>query len=118
MRVVVLVGPCCLLKFPEQPLRLEVNAQAQSQRWGADVSGRRRGQVQSESVLQSGVDLNRGHPAFLIGAAHEALGVLRVDLPETTFSRFVFLSRDFDEALVQRQVVTNGVLRKEIQENT
>lgn len=68
-------------------------------------------QVDVESALQGGVDLDRGHPPLLVGTAEEVFGVLRVDLPEAPFARLVLLPGDFDEALVERQVVSDGVLK-------
>lgn len=55
--------------------------------------------------------LHRGHPAFFESSIDQSVCILRINLPEATFSRFIFLSWYLDEALIQGQVVPNGILK-------
>ncbi|TNN40560.1 Zonadhesin [Liparis tanakae] len=113
MRVPVLVAAGRLLELPEEPVGLGGDAQAAlSARRAAGAPGPRL-EGQTEPALQRRVDLDRRHPPLLVGAAQEALGVLRVDPPEASFPRLVLLPRNLDEALVEGQVVSDGVLRTE-----
>lgn len=68
--------------------------------------------VDLEPVLQGWVDPHWGHSPFLVGATQKTLGILWVNFPEAALPRLVFLPRNFDEALVERQVVADGVLKK------
>lgn len=52
----------------------------------------------------------RRHPPTFEDAIDEHVGILRINLPEASLSRLVFLSGDLLETLVEGQVVTNRVL--------
>lgn len=112
MGVPILVSTGCLFKLPEKPLGLWVDAQADLTSCRAAGRSGLGLEVEPEPVLQGRVDLDGRHPSLLVGTAQEALSVLRVDLPETPLPWLVLLPGHLDEALVERQVVSDRVLQK------
>lgn len=113
VRVPVLVSTGRLFKLPEELLGLWVDAQTALTCCGAAEGSGLGLKVDPEPVLQSRVDLDRWHSPLLIGATQEALSVLWVNLPKTSFPGLVLLPRHLDEALVEGQVVSDGVLKTE-----
>lgn len=95
-------------------MRLWVDAQANLTSCGAAGTSGLGLEVDPEPVLQSWVNLDWWHSSFLVSTTQEALSVLRVDLPETTLAWFILLPRHLDETLVERQIVSNGVLKTEM----
>lgn len=71
---------------------------------------RSRPSVLLDSVGEGWVDLHRRHPAFFEGPVHEPVSILRVNFPEPTFPWLILLTGHLDEALVQGQVVPDGIL--------
>lgn len=50
------------------------------------------------------------HPPAFEDTIDKHISILRINLPEASFPRLVLLSGDLFEALVEGQVVANGVL--------
>jgi hypothetical protein len=62
------------------------------------------------------VEMVGGHPAALEDTVHKHVGVLGIDLPEAPLPRLVLLPGHLEEALVEGQVVADGVLQVTTQE--
>lgn len=103
MGVPILISPRCLFELSKKPLGLWVDAKP-------DLPSGLRLHVHPESVPQGRVDLDGRHSSLLVGTTQEALSILRVNLPETPLPRLILLPRHLDEALVEREVVSDRVL--------
>lgn len=51
-------------------------------------------------------------PSLLEYTVHKRVGVLRVQLPETAFAWLVLAARHFQEALIEGEVVADGILER------
>lgn len=61
----------------------------------------------SSVVVESGRSLKA---TFLENTINQRFSKNRIESPETTFTWFIFCSSDFDKTFVQRQIMTNGIL--------
>ncbi|MEE6526268.1 hypothetical protein FKM82_026804 [Ascaphus truei] len=56
------------------------------------------------------VQVRGGHPPSLQHAVHKHVGVARVHLPESPLPRLILAPGNLQEAFVQREVVSDGIL--------
>lgn len=54
-----------------------------------------------------------GRSSFLEDAVHKRVGILGVQAPKAAFSRLILAPRHFKEALVEGQVMADGILMRE-----
>lgn len=63
-------------------------------------------------ALSLGIEVSGRHSPTLEDAVDEHVSILGINLPEASLAWFILLSGHFHEALVERQVVADGVLWK------
>ena len=69
--------------------------------------------LEGRSCGKGHVTCTGASPPLLEDTIDEHVFVLRVDPPESTFARLVFAAGNLLETLVQRKVVTDGILQEQ-----